>query len=116
MRKDTYMRKVFPSLKWYAYYIDVNTEELVKFNILREDLLEDLIKIVNSNIPYDYKAIKETVRRWLFYHYHSKTEYEFIISPFVAVKNIKEHKVDVYWQVEANLDRFVDYLIDKLRI
>ncbi len=45
----------------------------------------------------------------LMYYFWTKSEWEIIMSPWCGGKDVKEIKVDVYWQVINNWYAFLDY-------
>lgn len=94
-------------LEWYAFMQGFNDDKLVYTNVIRQDLIEEVKKAIKKNLNYD--EIKEIVKTNLMYHYWSKSEYEVIVSSW-AKKDFEE-KIDVYYQLEPNIDRITQYLI-----
>lgn len=53
------------------------------------------------------------------YHYWSKTECEMAIGPlwFNKLEDLEQfEKIDMYRQIEMNLDRIVEYIINTMQI
>ena len=53
------------------------------------------------------------------YHYWSKTECEMAIGPLwpKELKDLEKfEKIDMYRQIEMNLDRITEYIINKMEI
>ena len=49
------------------------------------------------------------------YHYWCKCEYEIFIGSFLTKEDDLE-KIDAYRQIEMNLDRITEYIINELKI
>ena len=100
-------------LVWNVFYHNSNAKEIQFFNIFdhwrfREDI-ERALK--NSKTR---EELEKKVKSELFYHFCSKYEWEVLITTFPA-KDDETIKVDVYWQVINNFDRFIDYLAKNKR-
>lgn len=65
-----------------------------------------------KNCQYD--KFCEAVERNLKYYFWSRSEYEIIISGWI--KDVGDHKVDVYSQIMLNWDRFIEYLWNNRRL
>lgn len=104
-------------LEWYALKIDMNTRKIEKCNVFGHDFVEDLHKSIQKKKVSNYSELKEFIKRYLMYHYWCKTEYEMAVGYMSS--NIKQedlYKVDVYSQLEINLDRIVEYVNAELKI
>ena len=126
------------SLCYYVYKESFNSKKIEKFNIFNNwRFLEDIEKLF-KNKPTKEQAADE-IRRYLFYYYGSKCEYEIIITswpcyisneelnrvneeklrykrkyghyPYVnnIVPTVGE-KIDIRQQVLMNWDIFFDYV------
>lgn len=94
-------------LEYYVYIADFNTKQIKHYNVLAgTELIDKLYK--NKNKIKNREEFKEIVRRYLSYHFWSKSEYETIIC---GLFSDKEEKIDPYKQIEPNLDIIVDYII-----
>ena len=113
MRKETLIKKRFPKLEWYALILTPNDKNLEPYNILREDLLKDILKLLKNNPNYTYSDLKEVIRRWACYHYWCKFEYEFDVWTLLGDR-VK--KISVWEQIEPNLDRLTEYIKQELML
>jgi hypothetical protein len=113
MRKETLIKKQFQKLSWYALMPALNGNKLVPFNILREDLLNNILKLLKNNPKYKYEDIKEIIRRWACYHYWCKFEYEFDVYTLFGDRI---QKTSVWEQIEPNLDRLTEYIKTELML
>lgn len=105
------MKKKFNTLEWNVLIHDFNGNRFVYYNVLREDLLDDILKLAKK--PFTYKKLQDVVQRWAMYHYWSKSEWEFIAS---SLFGDDETKIDAYMQLEMNIDRLTEYLIRELEL
>lgn len=108
------MKKKFNTLEWNVLIHDFNGHKFIYYNVLREDLLDDILRRMNvKDAPCTKQDIQDVVQRWAMYHYWSKCEYEFIASSLFGGD---EEKIDAYMQLEMNIDRLTEYLIKELEL
>lgn len=96
-------------LKWHVLHYDFNTDEIVSYNVLYG--FNDVInKNVKNKTIHDRASLKEFLISEFRYHYWCRSEHEILVSGLHSkdLKNTK--KIDVYYQLEMNLDRIVDYI------
>lgn len=105
------MKKKFATLEWNALMHSFNGHRFEYVNVLRDDLLDDILKRMKE--PCTKQDIQDVVQRWAMYHYWSKAECEFIASSLFGGD---EEKIDVYMQLEMNIDRLTEYLIKELEL
>lgn len=103
------------NLKWYALIWNNNTKKLERHNILHSYLVEDIHKKILRKKIKSRDELKEYMRSYLMYHYWSKCEYELYVG-YHCSKMEELQKIDVWYQLEMNLDRIVDYIIKEMRI
>lgn len=104
-----------PDLKWYVMIHDSNKDKIVKYNVLEyEYLIESLKKAVKKKEITKYDELKEFIKRKLMAQFWSRTEYEILVLGLFT-KNEPE-KIDVWYQLEMNLDNICEYLNDKLKL
>lgn len=94
------------NLEWYVMNYDFNSGTLKKYNVLT-GIAEDLSKEVKRGKVNSLSTLKEYLRRVFMYHYWSRTEYEILVSD-LSSRNVE--KVDIWYQLEMNLDRIVEYV------
>lgn len=97
-------------LEWYAFYQETNESKLKYANVLYDRLIERVKKLIRKNADYD--EIKKEIDICLMSRYWSRCEYEVIVSNWTG-KDF-EQKIDVYWQLQPNLDRITEYVIKEL--
>ena len=100
-------------LVWNVFYYNSNSKKIEHFNIFdhwrfREGV-EKALKKSKSR-----EELEKKVKSELFYFFASKCEWEVLITPWPKRED-ETIKVDVYWQVINNFDRFIDYLAKNKR-
>ena len=104
------------NLEWYALRYDFNKKELVNYNILRNELVEKIIKEMRKKKLHSLEELKEYINSWLMYNYWTKSEFEIAITNLYDNDLEKAEKVDIYSQVKPNLDRIVEYINNKMQL
>ena len=94
-------------LEWYVLCWDFNSKKMIKYNIFAELIIEDLMKEVKAKRVYNKSILREYLKTQFMYYYWSKVEYEFFASD---LNGMKYEKIDVWRQIEPNLDIIVDYI------
>ena len=107
-------RKV--DLKWYVLFHDFNTDKIVKYNVLEhcDYLVDSVKKAIKKKEVQTYNEFKDFISRKFKAQYWSRTEYELLVSGLVTRKEAE--KIDIWYQLEMNLDNLCEYLIDKLKL
>lgn len=101
-------------LKWYALRWDFNKNTLVRCNVLGNDFKDEVYKKIKNKSIKTKDDLKKSLKSYLMYHYWCKAEHEILTS--YIIPNSDHIKIDIYYQLEPNLDIMVDYIIDKMDI
>lgn len=107
-------KKHWKNMKWNCFEWDINRDKLVWFNVLSDDLLDDIKKAHTKKQINNKEDLSNIVRIWAMHHYWSKCEHETLITDFPKYKN--EYKMDVFEQLQNNWQIFIDYLIKGLEL
>ena len=96
------------NLEWNIFYYDFNAKEIKVSNVFdhgryKSDVEELLHKYSNK------EDFSDKLRSITMYYFWSKCEWETVIHPWVDDKNVA-FKIDVFWQLSNNWNRFVEYL------
>lgn len=107
-------------LEWYAFRYDWNSHKLVFTNVLaymEEEIAKKVRKGKKDNWKpvYNYETFKEWLKGEFMYYYWSKAENEVMIGDLFCKENELE-KHDIWWQLEPNLDRICEYIINTMQI
>lgn len=108
-------------LEWYAFRYDSNEHKIKFINVL-SGMEEEIIKKVKKGAKdkwkpvTDYNSFKDYIKGDLMYYYWSKAEHETVIGGLFNFSEEDLEKHDIWWQLEPNLDRICEYIIDKLKI
>ena len=97
-------------LKWNVFYGDWNGKKIDVFNIFNHGgFLKDCAAITDS-CGDDKDEFLKRLKSSLQYFFWCKCEWEIVMSGWPSGRVIKDRKVDVYTQVEANWDIFSEYV------
>ena len=108
------------NLEWYAFRYDWNSHKLVFINVLY-GMEEEIAKKIRKGNKETYKPVtnydtfKDYIKCELMYHYWSKAEHETMIGDLFCKEDELE-KHDIWWQLEPNLDRICEYIINTMQI
>lgn len=94
---------------WNVYYHDINSGKIELLDIFRHSSFSKEVKDRLKKCKNKEEFAKE-IKSSLMYYFWSKCEYEIIIAPWCGGRNTDSIKIDVYDQVMANFNVFVDYL------
>ena len=95
--------------QWMVLYHNRNAKKIEPHNVLHHGgIREDIVKATKKCKTKEEFA--KELRSNLLYYYWSKCEWEVLISPWISHHNDRDIKVDVYWQVMNNWDKFLDYV------
>lgn len=100
------------NLEWYVLRWNSNAKEVVNYNILQWRK-EDIANEVRHKRIYDKDTLQKYLKKVFMYEYWSKTECEFYISD---LHGNDYEKIDIWRQIEPNLDRIVEYINSKMEL
>lgn len=106
-------------LIWNVLCLNGNNSEVQNCNIFSDNFKQEIYKQIKNKKITNYTQLKEYVKNWAMYHYWSKTECEMAIGPLwpKELKDLEKfEKIDMYRQIEMNLDRIVEYIINTMEI
>lgn len=103
-------------IKYYAMHYDFNAKEIRKTNVIHEDILKSLQEMVKKGKIKDRIQFRECLRSEFMYRYWCKREWEISVGDLYEEDLSKYEKVDVYDQLEANMDVITDYIIREMGI
>ncbi len=97
-------------LEWNVLFNDFNSDKIVKYNIFYNGWEKEVLK----NNPKTLSELKEEITKWAKYHYWCKTEFEIAVGGLFSKYPEKFEKIDIYRQIEMNLDRITEYIYRNL--
>lgn len=98
-------------LEWYVLRNNFNTGKIESFNVLNN--WEDRLKKIRKKTK-NKEEFKEQVKREFMYYYWCKTEYEILVSGLFAKSIDDFQKIDIWTQLEPNLNNIINYIINKM--
>ena len=103
------IKRLQTRLVWNVIYYDRHLDRIGIFNIFdHREFLDEVQKSLKNCDAIDSFADK--LCHSLLYYFRYKYEWEIVIRPWSGGRDTKEIKVDVYWQVLNNWDRFLEYV------
>ena len=100
------------NLEWYVLRWDFNAKKVENYNILYGEE-ENIAKEVRAKRVYNKSILREYLKSNFMYYYWSKAECEFYISDAYGNEFVK---IDMWRQIEPNLDRIVEYVNNKMKL
>ena len=103
-------------LKWNVLYYNSNSKCVQAYNVLNDEIKERIYKKIKTGKIKNYEELKQDIDSWTHYHYWSKTECEMAIGGLHCNYPDDFEKIDMYRQIEMNLDRILEYIINTMQI
>ena len=97
-------------LEWNVFYYDFNAKEIKLSNVFRHGRYKEEVEELLHKCK-DIEEFSDKLRSATMYYFWSKCEWETVIYPWVGDEKAAK-KIDVFWQLQNNWDRFVEYLWD----
>ena len=97
------------NLEWYVLLYDFNKKKIINYNVMN-GIAELISKKIKNGTIYNKETLKEFLKKEYMYRYWSKAEYEILVSGLHNNANDDMEKIDIWRQLEMNLDRIVDYI------
>lgn len=101
-------------LSWKVLNYDFNNHKVVDYEVFSKSYSDELKKARRNKKFTNYNELKEYLKRDFQYHYWSKSECEIMVGDLLCKEDEME-KIDVYRQLEMNLDRITEYVIRELK-
>lgn len=102
-------------LEWYAIRWEFNKERRERINVL-SGIKEEIVKEVRKGGIKSREDLRFWLKNRLMYRYWCKAEMEVLIGGMFSEYPKEFEKIDVWEQLEPNLDRIVDYIIEEMKI
>ena len=101
-------------LSWKVLNHDFNSDKIVDYDIFWNGSAEEIAKRIKREKIDSYDKFKESMRTFFMRDFWSRTEYEILVSGLHT--RVEPEKIDVWYQLEMNLDNLCEYLNDKLKL
>lgn len=102
------------NLTWNVLNYSWDDKKIVNYNIIRQDLIDKIVKKYRKKELKNIEELKQLIKGWAMYHYWSRYEYEILAGDFSEKPDLE--KIDVYRQIEMNLDRLTEYISREMRL
>lgn len=101
-------------LEWYVLNHDSNKDKIVNYNIFWKDSSKEIADRIKKNKIVTYEEFRKSMKSWFMHDFWSKAEFEIMISGLFSKSEAE--KIDVWRQIEMNLDRILEYIIKEMEI
>lgn len=96
------------NLEWNVFYYDFNAKEIKVSNVFKHDRYRNDVEELLHKCK-NIEEFSDKLRSTTMYYFWSKREWETVIYPWVGDEKAAK-KIDVFWQLQNNWDRFIEYL------
>lgn len=103
-------------LKWYTIRYDMNKKKIKYYNVLGGNFKEEIAKKIRKKAITNLKELKHYIDVDFRYHFWCKCECELSIGQAFEDDVNKLEKIDIYYQLEPNLDRIVEYINSAMKL
>ena len=100
-------------LEWNVLNYDFNKDEIIEYNVFNKEFENDIKEAVKDKRILNYEELKAYIKIKFQHRYWSRTEYEILVS---GLFSDNREKIDIYEQLEMNLDRITEYVNTKLKL
>lgn len=110
------MRTKGKNLEWYTLNWSFNDKKLYKFNIFTN--MDKFIEFLKRKMTKKEIQTKQDLKRMILLYcrdFWCRREYEIEVNDLCG-KPEDSVKIDVFYQVEMNIDRITDYVNTELQI
>lgn len=97
---------------WNVWRYNINSGLIEMWNIFEHWRFNNDVEAAFNRYSDNKEKFAEQLKDELLYNFWCKSEYEIVLSPWCRGPNDKEKKIDIYMQVMANWDKFLDYVWD----
>lgn len=104
------------NLEWNVLYEDFNNKKIKTYNIFNNDFIKELHNKFKKKEIKSLSELKNFIKKWAMYHYWSRCEWEICVGGLFSKYPDEFEKIDIYTQIEINLDRITDYVNIKLKL
>lgn len=103
------------NLEWNVLLFDWDKKTTINYNIFSYGFIEIVNKKLNNNELNNLDDLKSLILRWCR-RYRNKGEYEMLIG-HLSIRDVRSlEKIDVFRQIEMNIDRIVEYINKELNL
>lgn len=104
-------------LEWNILKWDNSKKDVIKYNIFFPTLVDELIKEIKKDKElFTKNDLKVLLDRKFKYYFWCKTECEMLIGDLFYKSEQDFKKVDLYKQIEINLNLIVEYVWNNLEL
>lgn len=104
------------NLEWNVLLFDWNKKTTINYNIFSFRFIELVNEKLNKNELQNIDELKQLILNWSRRKYWCKSEYEILVGD-LSIRDVRSlEKIDVFRQIEMNIDRIVEYINKELNL
>ena len=101
-------------LTWNVLNHDFNNDKIINYNIFWNGSSKEIADRIKKNKITTYEEFRKSMKSWFMHDFWSRAECEIMVSGLFSKSEAE--KIDVWRQIEMNLDRILEYIIKEMEI
>lgn len=101
-------------LTWNVLNHDSNNDKIINYNIFWKDSSKEIADRIKKNKITTYEEFRNSMKSMFMHDFWSRTECEIMVSGLFSKSEAE--KIDIWRQIEMNLDRILEYIIKEMEI
>lgn len=102
------LKDVYENLKFYVLLYDTNSNDIIHYNIFRHSYIKRYVEKAIKEYK-DFDSFKAGLKIEFKHSFWSRAEYELWMCGLRH--DAKEYKIDIWYQIEPNIDLIARYII-----
>lgn len=113
--KNKGVEEMLSKLSWKVLRFDFNSRKIEYFDIFKNSFEEELKLDIKKKDIEVFDQFKQYILSWARYHFWSRCEYEIYATGVPDDEFKYAQKLDVYDQIEMNIDRITEYVMNNIK-
>lgn len=101
-------------LSWKVLNHDFNKDKIINQDIFYTSSAEEIAKRIKRDKIDSYEKFKESMKMYFMNQFWARSECEIMVSGLHT--RVEAEKIDMWRQIEMNLDRILEYIINEMEI
>lgn len=102
------------NLSWKVLNHDFNKDKIINQDIFYSTSSEEIAKRIKRDKIDSYEKFRESMEIYFKNQFWCRAECEIMVAGLHT--RVKAEKIDMYRQIEMNLDRILEYIINEMQI
>ena len=101
-------------LSWKVLNHDFNKDKIINYDIFWKSSSKEIAERIKNRKLFDYDTFKDSMKMYFMNYYWCRAECEIMVSGLHT--KVNPVKIDIWRQIEMNLDRILEYIIREMDI